>query len=589
MSKIRKKRTIIILVVMLLISMITVVTGDAKPFIDGEAETIEVNTSYTSHLENWDDEQYYCFSLPSSGIVSYSFSHDYVDDIRDFWELQLLDKDKNELIYQTYQGKTVDEQRSPHIGLPAGTYYILIKPFLGHFDPAVFTFRINFEPSDVWETELNDYKHTATSVKLNTEYSGAFRSWEDKDYYCFTLSSAGSVSIDFSHDFTDETGEVWFLRLENENEERLFDGGYKGTDISVKTSNQIGLPEGTYYICVYSKSSLGTPTEDYRFSVNYAEDISWEQEFNDKMASVNPIELNRDYSGSLLSGNDKDYFGFTIPASGCISIRFSHDFCDTSDELWKIRILDKEENEYFSSSYRGDTLNARESDHIGLPAGNYYFEVLRGTQYSPVNYTFNILYSESDIWEKELNDNVHSANPITLDADWFGSLSANTDIDCFQFEMPAEGYLDVEFQHEYVDNPVNLWKLQIMTDENEEYDSFGFVGDTEGTEKPSTAEMPAGTYFVRVSKGDGYSSEDYRFSLKYHEISSIDLNNLLNGTDAQGITEWICPECGYKNDTLFCIKCGTPKPEKIICPGCGKEYDPDSGVVFCGTCGTKLQ
>ncbi|MBR5962028.1 MAG: hypothetical protein IKZ98_13680 [Clostridia bacterium] len=53
--------------------------------------------------------------------------------------------------------------------------------------------------------------------------------------------------------------------------------------------------------------------------------------------------------------------------------------------------------------------------------------------------------------------------------------------------------------------------------------------------------------------------------------------------------EWTCPDCGAANTTNFCIKCGAKKPEAIICPNCGAEYSFDSGVVYCGNCGTKLQ
>lgn len=53
--------------------------------------------------------------------------------------------------------------------------------------------------------------------------------------------------------------------------------------------------------------------------------------------------------------------------------------------------------------------------------------------------------------------------------------------------------------------------------------------------------------------------------------------------------EWICPGCGAANATNFCTKCGTKKPEEIICPNCGEKYPMDSGTLFCGSCGTKLQ
>ncbi len=53
--------------------------------------------------------------------------------------------------------------------------------------------------------------------------------------------------------------------------------------------------------------------------------------------------------------------------------------------------------------------------------------------------------------------------------------------------------------------------------------------------------------------------------------------------------EWTCPGCGAANTTSFCTTCGAKKPEKTVCPDCGTEYAADSGAVFCGNCGARLQ
>ena len=52
---------------------------------------------------------------------------------------------------------------------------------------------------------------------------------------------------------------------------------------------------------------------------------------------------------------------------------------------------------------------------------------------------------------------------------------------------------------------------------------------------------------------------------------------------------WICPGCGAENTTNFCIKCGTKRPETIVCPDCGEKYPADTEAAFCGNCGAKLR
>ena len=52
---------------------------------------------------------------------------------------------------------------------------------------------------------------------------------------------------------------------------------------------------------------------------------------------------------------------------------------------------------------------------------------------------------------------------------------------------------------------------------------------------------------------------------------------------------WLCPECAASNTGNFCTQCGAQKPEAVVCPGCGEQYPIDTGDMFCGKCGTRLQ
>lgn len=65
-------------------------------------------------------------------------------------------------------------------------------------------------------------------------------------------------------------------------------------------------------------------------------------------------------------------------------------------------------------------------------------------------------------------------------------------------------------------------------------------------------------------------------------------------------SQFCCPECGtaFKNDAVFCSKCGAKLPEKQKsqpavspqpkkCSNCGNLMDPEA--IFCNVCGTKLE
>ena len=40
---------------------------------------------------------------------------------------------------------------------------------------------------------------------------------------------------------------------------------------------------------------------------------------------------------------------------------------------------------------------------------------------------------------------------------------------------------------------------------------------------------------------------------------------------------WTCDNCGKESEGNFCSWCGTVRPpEKVVCPSCGAEFDPDA-------------
>ncbi len=65
----------------------------------------------------------------------------------------------------------------------------------------------------------------------------------------------------------------------------------------------------------------------------------------------------------------------------------------------------------------------------------------------------------------------------------------------------------------------------------------------------------------------------------------------LIGTVVSALAEtWTCANCGKESEGNFCSWCGAAKPpEKVICPSCGAEFDPDAGFAFCNNCGAVLE
>ena len=542
--------------------------------------SIELNSNYTDHVTRWDDVHYYQFVLPAPGAIKLTISNDYDNAYEAQWLMTILDEADHVILKRLHLGKTTEES-TPHIGLPAGTYLLRIAPGSSSHSPTEYTIVMEYTQSETWEIESNDHLDISNPIALNTEYSGSVLRYDDHDYYNFTLPAPGSVSLDFSHEFVDNRASLWDIELTNKEGKRYYFGWFQGNDSSVNTTNNIGLPEGTYYIHVSAVSASNEDSSDYKLKVNYTQTEFYEKEFNDNMVSVNPIELNTEYTGSMIADNDKDYYKFTLQEPGFVRISFSHEYVDSNSDLWKLSVMDDEEKEYFSSSYKGNALKTIESSAIGLPKGSYYLKI-SSRDFSPAEYLFSVNFTASDAWETEFNDNPHDANEIIPGQKINGALarrSQEKDKDCYRIEIPTDAFLGLTLEHAYIDRASPEWRIDVKDDEGNERESFRFTKKEE-KEEQSTQLLPAGTYYVLISAGNDDSLLDYQLTLDLRDSSSA-------ASDEAGNSEWECPVCGQKNNTNFCVSCGAKKPETQVCPVCGASVEPN--FAFCGSCGAKLK
>ena len=263
MNKIMKRIAVMACILALLVGTATVVLAGSRSM-----GTISLNKDYTSALEDSSQKQNYGFSLEKPGVVSITFSHDYVESGERLWAVRILDGDDTEIHYHSFKGNVERNVTTCDIGLPSGRYTLRIEAAGMYYSLKNFSFRVNYAPSDCWETELNDRMFRATPVLPDITYSGTLRNNKDKDYYVFTLLSAGSVTLDFSHEGVDSGENTWLVLLLDENEKKLFSNAYKGDDVSVRVSDPIPLSAGTYYVLVMPNGIAPVYSVNYSLAVH---------------------------------------------------------------------------------------------------------------------------------------------------------------------------------------------------------------------------------------------------------------------------------------------------------------------------------
>ena len=283
------------------------------------SSNIALNQNYSGNLMTNGDVDWYKFSLSKAGYVSFKFSHDFVDSSNNYYELHLFSSDdlNNELLDRAYIGNELYEVNSYGSGLPAGTYYIKINHYYWNWSDVKYTFSVNCDYSDYYETETNNSSSSADMVKLNSIYTGNLMVYSDSDYYMFSLVKDGYVSITFSHDYVDHDATYWELHLYNSTNlnDKITSYSYVGNDRNQTTTQPVSLSAGTYYVKIdhpyYWSDCI------YHFRVNTVLNLSLD---SNPIAVGGTTRLNvSNNQGGALSFSSSDTSVATIDSSGKIT------------------------------------------------------------------------------------------------------------------------------------------------------------------------------------------------------------------------------------------------------------------------------
>ena len=370
--------------------------------------------------------------------------------------------------------------------------------------------------TDVVETSIsgnNTTIYTASVISVNATYTDYLKDYNDVRWYKFQISSPGYISFKFTHGYVDSTGYYWEAYLYDSDNSCSNDYDYQGNNTSV-TGENIGVPAGTYYIKVKTGGN-GYKGDKYNIKVNYTSSGIWEKEFNDAYSSPNVITLdtNKTYYGSIMNYYDVDWYKVKISGSGYISLKFSHDYVESTGYYWEAYLYNQEMSCLNSYSYRGNNTSIT-GENIGVPAGTYYIKVQRGGNgYKEVNYNMKINYTASGVWEKEFNDDYNSANTISVNKTYYGSVMNYYDVDWYKFKVSKTDSVSLKFTHKYMESNGYYWCVELYNSSFSKLKTYDFRGIDSSQTMPKIR-LSAGTYYLKIARdGNGYSVLDYTIKI----------------------------------------------------------------------------
>lgn len=217
-------------------------------------------------LNGASDMDYYKFTTPSRGYFEVTINHDYNGETI-YAEIYTYDGTESERIQFIYITETQQTQKGIKYPCKPGTFYLLVDAgSLSYFSQNEdYSIKVNFVPTDSWETESNENVVEATNIALNTKTFGVLYE-HDKDVYKFTLPSNSDIKIDFAHGY-DSEGKGMDLFSYDGTEEKFINRLSINSESHNTSSGNITLSAGTYYIRVFTYTNYHVGGE-YNFSIN---------------------------------------------------------------------------------------------------------------------------------------------------------------------------------------------------------------------------------------------------------------------------------------------------------------------------------
>lgn len=229
-----------------------------------------------------------------------------------------------------------------------------------------------------------------------------------------------------------------------------------------------------------------------------------------------PVSLNTQYIDNVYQneyshptglGSRYLYYTFNIPQRGSLNIDFKHQIAP-STRSWTIELYGVSDTGRLKligyDSIRGND-SSKNIGTFGLNAGKYYLEIDADTS---DDYSFNLIYTPSDYYETEFNNDLSTATKLTVGSAILGNTSKvydGSDYDYFTVDITKAGNYNIYFSGTAINKSYDVgWDVYFGT-----YDAPSMMTDLQILDMKNiiidyrTIYLNPGTYYFRIAGSYG--------------------------------------------------------------------------------------
>ncbi|MGN1478335.1 MAG: InlB B-repeat-containing protein [Acutalibacteraceae bacterium] len=282
------------------------------------ATSISVGSSYSGSISSSNTQDFYKFTLSTSGTVKINLSA-YIENLSFF----IYDSNGDEVWnYWGYYWNDTAKVLTfiQNFALTSGTYYFAVTNYGEHYGN--YSFSTSFTSSNESFKEItngtNNSMASASSITIGNKIYGQIASNDDRDIYKFTLADSGRVNINFTAPI-----ECLSFYIYDVNGDTVWDDTWycwNSTAEKLTMIQNFDLTVGTYYFAVVRCDNHNKRTGDYNFTTTYTKaNESFEESnggSNNTINTANSILLNTQYIGQIARNDEKDFYKFSVSSAG---------------------------------------------------------------------------------------------------------------------------------------------------------------------------------------------------------------------------------------------------------------------------------
>ena len=288
-----------------------------------KANPLKTNQSIKGRMNSADDQDYFKYKVDTQGCFKFEVENiSGSDDVGYGWNWHVYDMDFHELCYCNY---FKSKQDSFIYNFKKGTVvYIMVESNYQNSDVinAAYKITVKTKKSADWEVEGNDSSKSATQLDLNKKKYGSIYISNDQDYYEYKVKENGPLKFRFENESEKEyCGYGWEIKVYdskmNELETMRTKSQVESKIFSYKRGSKLYLKVSSLY------HDSDAANLKYSLCVKTKKNRNWEQEENNSYATADKIQKKSVKYGTIMNGNDVDYYKYIPDESRKASLTFS--------------------------------------------------------------------------------------------------------------------------------------------------------------------------------------------------------------------------------------------------------------------------